>query len=108
MNLDELHNKLIAAARANAPSDLVPQGFEHRIQNRIRALGALAVVDKWSDWAGALWRAAAPCVGLALVLAAWFMLSAPGSASKSDVLQDFDNTVLAGANLDSGLADAVR
>jgi hypothetical protein len=105
MNLDKLHDKLIAAARASEPSNLVPQGFERRIQNRIRALG---VVDNWADWAKALWRAAAPCVGVALVLAAWFMLSAPGSASNSDVSQDFENTVLAGANLDPGPADSPR
>ena len=37
MNLAELERKLIAAARANPPSDRVPYAFEKRIMARLAA-----------------------------------------------------------------------
>ena len=48
MNLAELERKLIAAARANPPSDRVPYAFEKRIMAR---LAARPVVDGWALWA---------------------------------------------------------
>ena len=60
MNLAELERKLIAAARANPPSDRVPYAFEKRIMAR---LAARPVADGWALWARALWRAAAPVRG---------------------------------------------
>ena len=53
MNLAELERKLIAAARANPPSDRVPYAFEKRIMAR---LAAWPVADSWALWARALWR----------------------------------------------------
>jgi hypothetical protein len=97
MNLDDLQRKLIAAARAHTPSSTVPYAFERRIMNRLKGLG---VADFWGFWATALWRAAGPCVGLALVLAAWSFLSGPPSAPGPDLSQEFENTVLAAANVD--------
>jgi len=105
MNLDDLQRKLIIAAQAHPPSESVPYAFEKRIIARIKGLG---VTDNWAWWAGALWRAAAQCVVLALVLAAWSFLNAPGISSGSDVSQEFENTVLAAATVDQPPADALR
>ena len=97
MNLDELQNKLIQVARANQPSARVPYGFERRV---MEALKARPVLDQWALWAQALWQAAAPCVAIVLLLAAWTLLNPvssapnPGTATV-DVAQDFENTVLA-------------
>ncbi len=68
MNLAELERKLIAAARANPPSDRVPYAFEKRILAR---LPARPLADGWELWGRALWRAAAPCVAIMLLLGAW-------------------------------------
>jgi hypothetical protein len=107
MNVDELQHKLIAAARMQPPSEVVPYAFDRRILQRIKSMAA---PDIWGTWAQALWRAAAPCVGVALVLAAWAMLSSSSNPSNTvpDISQQFENTVLAAATLDQGPADAPR
>ena len=92
MNLDALHKKLIAAARANPPGDRVPYAFEKRILAR---LNAQPVPDPWSLWGRALWRAAAPCVAVTLLLAAWTMLSVNGNSANASFAQELDHTVLA-------------
>jgi hypothetical protein len=97
MNLDDLQRKLIDAARAYPPRATVPYGFERRVINRVKCL---AVIDFYGFWATALWRAAAPCVVVALVLAAWSFLAWPNNSSGLDLSQEFENTVLAAANLD--------
>jgi len=91
MNLSELQRKLLAAARADAPSDRVPYAFEKRIMARLqgRAATDLSVI-----WARALWRAAASCVALTLLLSALSWL-APGSSQPPDLSQALENTVLA-------------
>jgi hypothetical protein len=105
MNLDELQRKLIAAARSHPPRSTVPYAFERRVINRLKSLG---VADSWALWGKALWRAAAPCVALALVLAAWSFLSGPHNGNGTDLSQEFENTVLAAANLDQSPADPLR
>src|SRR5260221_8013065 len=107
MNLDALQCKLIAAARVHPPSDSVPSGFERRVMNH---LTRLAPIDHWASWAQALWRAAAPCVGLALLLMAWSFIGSPnyGVSSTLDLSQDFENTVLAAASVDQPPTDASR
>jgi len=94
MDLDELHRKLIAAARRNPPSERVPHTFEQRILARLRAS---PVLDAWDLWARALWRASAPCVAVMLLLAAWGWFSPAGTPPGNDLSQDFENTVLAAA-----------
>ncbi len=105
MNLDTLQGKLIAAAKAHPPSEAVPFGFERRLMGRLKGLG---VSDYWALWARGLWRAAAPCVALALVLAILAYLNGPGVSSMTDMSQEFDNTVLAAATLDQPAADSLR
>jgi hypothetical protein len=105
MDLDDLQRKLIAAARARPPGDAVPYAFEKRITARIKALG---VADNWALWSRALWRAAAPCIAVTLLLAAWSLLTAPPNSPSTDLSQEFENTVLAAAVLDQPPAESPR
>jgi uncharacterized iron-regulated membrane protein len=97
MNQAELHRKLIATARRNPPSERVPPSFEARVLARLRAC---PMADYWALWSQALWRAAATCVAIMLLLGAWWWFSpfpgtsVPGNPSLS---QEFENTVLAAA-----------
>lgn len=97
MNLDDLRCKLMIVARANPPSDQVPYAFERRIMARLKMH---PIVDQWSLWAGALWRATAPCIVIVLLLCAWSLLNPPATAPNAvsptlDVAQDLENTLLA-------------
>ena len=96
MNLAELQQKLIAAARLQAPDERVPYAFEKRITALI---AARAGVDRWVLWARGLWRAAAPCVAVAVVFGAFslFLPSTPDNGN--DLSQDFENTLLASIDL---------
>ena len=98
MNLSELEQKLIAAARSEPLDDRVPYGFERRIMAR---LGRAAIEDPWAAWSRALWRAAAPCIAIALLLSVWSVIDPAETSSPVDLSQDFENTVLAAAHQDS-------
>jgi len=104
MNLTELERKLVAAARAIPISDRVPYAFEKRV---LALIAARPVVDIWGLWAGALWRAAAPCVAIMLLLAAWTAFAPAGNASNGDFSQEFENTLLAATDQDQP-ADTAR
>jgi hypothetical protein len=93
MKLAELQRKLIAAARAHPPSNQVPYAFEKRIMARLQLR---PVLDVWALWARGLWRAAAPCVAVMLLLSAWSVL-APANTPATDLPSAFDNAVLAAA-----------
>jgi hypothetical protein len=97
MNLVELERKLIAAARANPPSDRMPYAFEKRIMAR---LAARPVADGWALWARALWRAAAPCAAIMLLLGTWSWLAPEDGAPANDLSQDLEQTLLAAVDQD--------
>lgn len=99
MNVIELHQKLVAAARANPPSSRVPYAFEKRIMAQLRSCPAL---DAWAFWAHALWRATAPCLAIAILLGAftYFDRSTPAT-NGNNLSQDFENTVLAAVYQDN-------
>jgi hypothetical protein len=65
MNLAKLQETLLAAARANPPSDRVPYAFEKRIMARLTGRPEL---DVWAAWARLLWRAATPCLGVTALI----------------------------------------
>ena len=96
MNLVELEKKLIAAARLQAPDERVPYAFEKRITALIAARG---VPDKWVFWARGVWRAAASCVAVAVVLRALSLFAPATPDTSNDLSQDFENTLLASADL---------
>jgi hypothetical protein len=64
MNLTELQNKLLAAARRNPPDGQVPYAFEKRIMAR---LTAMPKPSEWLAWSRALWFGAAACVAVAVL-----------------------------------------
>ncbi|MEI7535078.1 MAG: hypothetical protein WCK57_11980 [Verrucomicrobiae bacterium] len=96
MNLTELHKTLIAAARQQAADERVPYAFEKRITALI---AARAGADHWMFWARGLWRAAASCVVLVVIFGAVSLFQPVASDSSSDLSQDFENTLLASADL---------
>jgi hypothetical protein len=91
MKIDELQRKLLAAARALPISDQVPYSFEKRIMAALAANPA--AVDVWAFWSRLLWRAAAPCVGIMLVLGVWSVFAANSGSSSASLAADFDRTV---------------
>src|SRR5690242_1952330 len=94
MNFEDLQKKLIAAARANPPADRVPYAFEKRILARLKESPAF---DVSALWARALWRAAAPCVALTLLLGVWSFIGTSNSAlaESEEFSQHFEQTMLA-------------
>ncbi len=93
MNLPELHDRLIAAARANVPADRVPYAFEKRVTALIQSRVAPQNLDSWVQ---GLWRAALSCMAIAALCGAWAFFSPATSSSTSvDLSQNFENTLLA-------------
>ena len=97
MNVVDLEKKLFQAARQDKPSDKVPYAFEKRVMTFLRPL---PTPDCWGLWAGALWRAAVPCLALMILLAVWCFVPASNASSQDNLSQELDNTVLAA--LDQG------
>jgi len=92
MNVVDLEKKLIQVARQDKPSNNVPYAFEKRIMTFLRPL---PTPDCWGLWAGALWRAAVPCLLLMMVLTVWSVVPSSNSSYSTNVPQEMDNTVLA-------------
>jgi hypothetical protein len=92
IDVDELQKNLLAAARANKPSDAVPYAFEKRIMARVASRSAH---DGWSLWNRALWQAAAPCVAVMLLLGAWTLISSPTESASQSLASDLESAVYA-------------
>lgn len=92
MKLENLHHKLIAAARLAEPSEAVPYAFEKRIMAR---LAQAAQIDVLGAWSSALWRAAVSCIAIAAVSGAVALWSS--SSPETDFSQEFDTAVFASA-----------
>jgi hypothetical protein len=96
MDLLELKRKLISAARCNPPGEQVPYAFEKRI---MACLDAIPKPDEWLWWGRALWRGAAACAGIALLLSAWSLWPGPGQkAAGANGGVDLEEEVLASVN----------
>jgi len=95
MNPTELHNKIVALAKASPPSDRVPYAFEKRIMAH---LTASLPVDNLALWGRALWRAAAPCVGLMLALALLAAALPHENDTTENLSVDLENTVFFAVN----------
>jgi hypothetical protein len=78
MDLEKLREKLLLAARNEPVSDHVPYAFEQRV---MACLGAHRPADPGALWARALWRAAAVCVALSLLLSFWSLSSTANSST---------------------------
>jgi len=92
MNLNELHDKLIAVARKNPPGDHVPYAFEKRIMSR---LAAIAPPNPWALWGGPLWRAAVSCVAITVLCGVWSFASNRQGDSPESFSQAFEAAVFA-------------
>jgi anti-sigma-K factor RskA len=97
MNIAELQEKLLAAARANPPGDRVPYAFEKRV---MALLAARPATDPLALWVRGFWRAAVSCVAIALLLGAWAFFHPTASTNAGDLSQNFENTLL--ASVDQG------
>jgi len=91
-NWQSLQSKLIAAARANPPSDRVPYAFEKRV---MALLAARSATEPLGLWVRGLWRAAVSCMAAALLLGAWAFFNPAASTKTDDLSQNFENTLLA-------------
>ena len=91
MNLTELHRKLIAAARRNAPADAVPYAFEKRIMAR---LSTAPRPDDWLAWVRALWVGAGACAAVALCLTVWSYQAPDEPGFASNFARDLEQTIL--------------
>jgi hypothetical protein len=67
MDLKEMQRRLFMGARSVPPSDAVPYAFEKRVMAGLRH----APADGWLLWGRALWRGAAACVALSILLSVW-------------------------------------
>lgn len=97
MELESLRQKLLSAAREQPPAERVPYAFAKRVMARLEQSPA---VDLSALWARALWRAAAPCVALTLLLGVWCFIGARNNGGASpgdseDFAQHFEQTMLA-------------
>ncbi|MDB6028144.1 MAG: hypothetical protein JWM68_4367 [Verrucomicrobiales bacterium] len=90
MNLEQLKNKLVSAARNNPPSDKVPYAFEKRIMARLTT----KAVDVWAIWSRALWRAALTCVFVVAAIGVWSAAPLP-PAENDSLSEDFEDAVFA-------------
>ncbi len=90
MNMDDLQRKLFAAARALPPSDHVPFAFEKRVMS---CLAAVESTDVLALWSRLLWRAAAPCVAIMLLMSAWTVYSSRSSIPSQTLAADLERTV---------------
>lgn len=94
MNIVLLQKRLLAAARLQPPSDAVPYAFEQRIMACLRA-GPRARLDGWALWSSALWRAAAPCLGVMVLISAWTVGSGAIAAFEDAGYPDLETAVFA-------------
>lgn len=97
MNLPELERKLLAAARANPPSEAVPYAFEQRVLARLRERPRY---DASAFWARSLWRAALSGLAVVMMLCAFTWL-APAGENPESLGQAMEATVLAPVHADS-------
>jgi hypothetical protein len=94
MNLETLRRKLVAAARANPPSEATPYAFEKRVMAR---LAEMRVEDAWLLWGRGLWRAAGGCVALAILLGGLSFIPFGGRGGSGAPEEDVESVVVAAA-----------
>jgi hypothetical protein len=95
MDLLALQKKLLEAGRADRPRDHVPYAFEKRV---LAHLASLRPADIWEELARGLWRAAAPCIAIMILLCAWSLFAPAGISPAGDLSAEFDRLVLAAAD----------
>ena len=101
-NTDDILSKMLAETREIPVNDHVPYAFEKRIMAHINE----APVNLWDEWAGALWRAVVPCLGVLTLMAVLWKApaerkpgqsegsSAPAVAVHESVNEDLEGIVM--------------
>jgi hypothetical protein len=92
MNLDKLHDKLIAAAKTEVLNERVPYAFEKRVTV---LLASRVAPDNAILWVRGLWRAAVSCVAVTILFGAWAVFNPATGGTSDDLSQNFENTLLA-------------
>jgi hypothetical protein len=92
MNVNELHAKLIAAARKHPPSEQIPWAFEKRILSHLSDRPAPNI---WALWCRPLWQAALSCVAITVLCGLWACGSRPNPDYAGNFSQDFEAAVFA-------------
>jgi hypothetical protein len=87
---DPTSEKILALARALPSDDHVPYGFEKRVMAR---LTDQTLPDVWAVWSRSLWFAAAPCVGLMILVTVWSAVTSRSANSKEALAADFEQIV---------------
>ncbi|MBU6399329.1 MAG: hypothetical protein KGS61_03340 [Verrucomicrobia bacterium] len=93
MNVSKLEKHLLAAARAQRPSEAVPYAFEKRVMARLADRGRR---DWWAAWAAVLWRAAAPSLAVMLAAGLCALWLNPANNASDTQNSDLETTVYAG------------
>jgi hypothetical protein len=91
MNLKALEQRLMTAAKSAPVDERVPYAFEKRIMAHLAGVSPTDVV---SLWARALWRAAVPCVTLAMLLSAWSLWQGALTSRTLDFSSEFETAAL--------------
>jgi hypothetical protein len=89
MNLAELQQRLLAAARATPIRDTVPYAFEKRILAR---LADRAGFDAWALWNHILWRAVSPCLAVVVIMGVWTFFR-PVASTEDALVADLESAV---------------
>jgi hypothetical protein len=92
MNVNELHAKLISAARKHPPGEGVPYAFEKRILSHI---ATSPTANVWALWCRPLWHAAISCLALTFLCCLWAYSSHPRTDSADNFSQAFEAAVFA-------------
>lgn len=90
MRIEELERKLVSAARKHPPSQEVPPFFARRVLAHVASSARNSV-----HWSLQLWRAALPCVLLAIGAATWAHWNSP--EEENDWNEAFERAVLVSA-----------
>ena len=90
MSMAELQKKLLDAARANPAADNVPYAFEERIMARLAAKPGFDILAAWNR---TLWRAAAPCVAVTLLLGVWARFAQHSESSPETLAADLESSL---------------
>ena len=91
MKLNQLHDKLVAVAKKNPPSDHVPYAFEKRIMSR---LAAVTPPNLWAMWSAPLWRAALSWVAITILCGVCSMAFQRPTDAQETFSQAFEAAVL--------------
>ena len=92
MNLDDLHQKLIAVARQNPPGDQVPYGFTQRVMARLKSS---PVPDEWTSLVRALWCSAGVCTAITFLIGVWTTRLIDEPETGAGFYQDLEQTICA-------------